>query len=91
MKTYNETRLVSYSVAVLSLFTRATSIKGRRVKAQIPHPETMAPLQCFWVWWSAQRRLASAQFDPSLQFSPIANPNGVWTYGYRIRSTRLAF
>ncbi|HKW30777.1 MAG TPA: hypothetical protein VJT54_15695 [Verrucomicrobiae bacterium] len=26
--------------------------------------------------------LASAQFDPSLQFSPTANPNGVWTYGF---------
>ena len=27
-------------------------------------------------------RLASAQYDPSLQFSPVANPNGVWTYGF---------
>ena len=26
--------------------------------------------------------LASAQFDPSAQFSPINNPNGVWTYGF---------
>ena len=25
--------------------------------------------------------LASAQYDPVLQFSPINNPNGVWSYG----------
>ena len=27
-------------------------------------------------------RLASAQYDPSLQFSPTLNPNGVWSYGF---------
>ncbi|MGA9451651.1 MAG: PEP-CTERM sorting domain-containing protein [Verrucomicrobiia bacterium] len=26
-------------------------------------------------------RLASAQYDPSLMFSPTINPNGVWSYG----------
>ena len=26
--------------------------------------------------------LASAQYDPSAQFSPINNPNGVWSYGF---------
>ena len=26
--------------------------------------------------------IASAQFDPSAQFSPVLNPNGVWTYGF---------
>jgi hypothetical protein len=25
---------------------------------------------------------ASAQGDPAAQFSPVANPNGVWSYGY---------
>jgi hypothetical protein len=27
-------------------------------------------------------RPAAAQYDPSAQFSPINNPNGVWSYGY---------
>jgi len=27
-------------------------------------------------------RPAAAQFDPSAQFSPVVNPNGVWSYGY---------
>jgi hypothetical protein len=27
-------------------------------------------------------RPAVAQYDPSAQFSPTLNPNGVWTYGY---------
>lgn len=81
MKTYNETRLVSYPVAALSLFTRATSIKGRCLKRQIPIRKNGAiavllGLVVGTTW------LASAQFDPSLQFSPTANPNGVWTYGY---------
>jgi hypothetical protein len=29
-----------------------------------------------------ETRLVSAQGDPSLQFSPVANPNGDWKYGY---------
>ncbi len=81
MKTYNETRLVSYSVAALSLFTRATFIKGRCIKRQIPIRNNGAiALLLGLVVGTAW--LASAQFDPSAQFSPTANPNGVWTYGY---------
>jgi hypothetical protein len=81
MKDYGKTRLVSYSVAALSLFTRATPIKGRCAKRQIPIRNNGASavllgLVVGTAW------LASAQFDPSAQFSPTANPNGVWTYGY---------
>ncbi|HXR47565.1 MAG TPA: PEP-CTERM sorting domain-containing protein [Candidatus Limnocylindrales bacterium] len=81
MKTHGKTRLVSYSVAALSLFIRATSIKGRCIKGQIPIRNNGAiavllGLVLGTAW------LASAQFDPSAQFSPTANPNGVWTYGY---------
>jgi hypothetical protein len=81
MKTYCKTRLVSYSVAALSLFTCATSIKGRCFKKQIPIRNNGAiavllGLVVGTAW------LASAQFDPSAQFSPTSNPNGVWTYGY---------
>ena len=81
MKTHGKTRLVSYSVAALSLFTRATSIKGRCLKRQIPVRNdgaigVLLGLVVGTAW------LASAQFDPSAQFSPTANPNGVWTYGY---------
>ncbi len=82
MKTYCKTRLVSYSVAALSLFTRATSIKARRViEGQIPirNNSVMAVLLGLVV---GTARLASAQYDPSLQFSPTLNPNGVWSYGY---------
>jgi hypothetical protein len=81
MKTHDRTRLVSYSVAALSLFTSATSMKGKRVKGQIPIRNNGAiavllGLMVGTTW------LASAQFDPSAQFSPTSNPNGVWTYGY---------
>jgi hypothetical protein len=81
MKTHDRTRLVSYSVAALSLFTHATSMKGKRVKGQIPIRNNGAiavllGLMVGTAW------LASAQFDPSAQFSPTSNPNGVWTYGY---------
>jgi hypothetical protein len=81
MKTYCKTRLVSYSVAALSLFTRATSITGRRVKTQIPvHNNCAIAVLLGLVVGTA--RLASAQYDPSAQFSPINNPNGVWSYGF---------
>ena len=55
--------------------------QGRRVKARIliRNHGAIALLLCL-VFGKAE--LASAQFDPSLQFSPINNPNGVWTYGY---------
>ncbi len=76
MKIYPQTKLVSYSVAALSLFTRAMSIKG-----QIPirNNGAIAVLLSLIV---GTARLASAQFDPSAQFSPINNPNGVWSYGF---------
>jgi hypothetical protein len=81
MKTYNETGLVSYSVTALSLFTRATSVKRRCIKRRIPVRNNGAiavllGLVVGTAW------LASAQFNPSAQFSPTSNPNGVWTYGY---------
>ncbi len=82
MKTYCQTRLVSYSVTALSLFTRATSIKARRViKGQIPFGKNGA-IAVLLGLLVGTARLASAQYDPSLQFSPVANPNGVWTYGF---------
>ena len=81
MKTCCKTTLVSYSVAALSLFSRATSIKGRRVKGQIPirNTSTIAALVALVV---GTARLASAQYDPSLMFSPTINPNGIWSYGF---------
>ncbi len=81
MKTYCKTGLVSPSVAAFSLFNRATSIKGRRVKGQIPirNTSTIAALVALVV---GTARLASAQYDPSLMFSPTLNPNGVWSYGF---------
>jgi len=81
MKTYSENQLVSYSVAALSLFTRATSIKGRCVNGQflIGKSSAIAILLGLVV---GTARLASAQYDPSLQFSPVLNPNGVWSYGF---------
>lgn len=81
MKTHDKTGLVSYSVAALSLFTRAISMKERRVKERIPmrNDGAIAGLLGLMV---GTAWLASAQFDPSAQFSPTSNPNGVWTYGY---------
>jgi hypothetical protein len=81
MKTHDKTRLVLYSLAALSLFTRATSMKGRRAKRQIPirNDGAIAVLLGLVVGTAS---LASAQYDPSAQFSPTSNPNGVWTYGY---------
>jgi hypothetical protein len=81
MKTHAKTRLVSVSVAALSLFTRETSFKGRRVKGRIPVRNNGAiavllGLVVGTAW------LASAQYDPSAQFSPTSNPNGVWSYSY---------
>jgi hypothetical protein len=81
MKTYCKTSLVSFSVAALSLFTRATSARGRRVKTQIPSRNNGA-IAVLLGLVVGTARLASAQFDPVLQFSPITNPNGVWSYGY---------
>jgi len=82
MKTYCQTRLVSYPVTALSLFTRATSIKARRViKGQMPVGKNGAIAMLLGLLVGTAR-LASAQYDPSLQFSPTLNPNGVWSYGY---------
>ncbi len=82
MKTYCKTRLVSYSVAALSLFTRAMSIKARRViKGQIPIGKSGAIAMLLGLLVGTAR-VASAQYDPSLMFSPTLNPNGVWSYGY---------
>src|ERR1035437_1314392 len=81
MKDYGKTRLVSYSVAALSLFTRATPIKRRCVKRQIPvrNNGAVAVLLGLVV---GTARLASAQYDPLVQFSPSSNPNGLWSYGF---------
>ena len=81
MKTYCKNGLVSYSVAAFSLFNRAMSIKWRRIKGRIPirNTSTIAALVALVV---GTARLASAQYDPSLMFSPVANPNGVWSYGF---------
>ena len=81
MKTHCRTGLVSYSATAFSLFNRATSIKGRRVKGRIPIRNTsnIAALVALVV---GTARLASAQYDPSLMFSPTINPNGVWSYGF---------
>jgi len=90
MKTYCKTRLVSYSVTAFSLLNRATQIKWQRVEGQIPIRKNgaMAVLVALVV---GTARLASAQFDPSLQFSPTANPNGVWTYGFETVPLGSAF
>ncbi len=81
MKTYWKTKFVSYSVAALSLFTRTTSMKGRRVKGQFPvrNSSAIAVLMGLVVGTAS---LASAQYNTSTMFSPIKNTNGVWTYGY---------
>jgi len=81
MKTYCKNRLVSYSVTAFSLFNRATSIKWRRVKDQIPTRKTNA-IAALVALVFGTARLASAQYDPVAQFSPVANPNGVWSYGW---------
>jgi hypothetical protein len=81
MKTDCKTSLVTFSVAASSLFTRAASTRGRRVKTQIPSRNNGA-IAVLLGLVVGTARLASAQFDPSLQFSPAANPNGVWTYGF---------
>lgn len=67
--------------AVLSVFTRAAQQKRRRVIAQIPicNHGAITLILCLVV---GKTELASAQFDPSLQFSPTSNPDGVWTYGF---------
>jgi hypothetical protein len=41
---------------------------------------TVFPL--FLIWMAGVARVALAQGDPAAQFSPINNPNGVWSYGY---------
>jgi len=81
MKTYCKSQLDSYSVTVLWLLNPATFIKRRRAKGGISAGNTsaMAILAGLVVGTAP---LASAQFDPSLQFSSVANPNGVWSYGF---------
>jgi hypothetical protein len=67
--------------SVLTLFARGWKQKWAGITAHLPsfkHGAT-ALILCLTV---GKTELASAQFDPSLQFSPINNPNGVWTYGY---------
>jgi hypothetical protein len=81
MKTHDRTRLASYSLAALSLFTRATANNGRRAQRQIPIRNDGAIAALFGLVVGTAW-LASAQYDPSAQFSPTSNPNGVWTYGY---------
>jgi hypothetical protein len=82
MKTCNQIQLNSYSVAASKLLNCLRSLVNRR------GARTIVPLRkdgaitvvlglALGIAW-----LAPAQFDPSTQFSPIANPNGVWTYGF---------
>ena len=80
MKTYSNTGLVSYSMTAFALWNRATSSKGRRVKGKIPS-RNRGGFALLLGLALGTARLASAQYDPSLQFSPVANPNGVWSYG----------
>jgi hypothetical protein len=80
MKTHCKSTLFSYAIAALSLFPSAP-IKGHRVKRQISTRNNGAiavllGLVVGTAW------LASAQYDPSAQFSATSNPNGVWTYGF---------
>lgn len=82
MKTCNQTTLVSYSLAVSTPCNRTGSVPDwRRAETAVPagkHGVIAVVLGLtLGVAW-----LAPAQFDPSLQFSPVANPNGVWTYGF---------
>jgi hypothetical protein len=81
MKTYSITGLVSYSVTAFPLLTRAKPIKRRRASGQSFARNTgiLALLLGLLV---GMERTASAQYDPSAQFSPVANPNGVWSYGF---------
>jgi hypothetical protein len=67
----------------LLLLPFAASMKGRCVKKRFPinisHNSAIAVLMGLVV---GTARLASAQYDPSLAFSPTSNPNGVWSYGF---------
>ena len=82
MKNCNQTKLDSYSVAASTLLNRTVSDPNWRwAKAAVPVRRTGAIAMvlglALGVAW-----LAPAQFDPSAQFSPVLNPNGVWTYGF---------
>jgi len=81
MKTYCKNRLVSDSITAFPLFNPATSTKERRAKGKIPARNTCAiALLLGLVVGTAQP--APAQYDPSAQFSPVANPNSDWSYGF---------
>jgi len=81
MKTHSNTGLISYSMTAFPVLTRATSIPVRRVKRRIAKGNTYALALLLGLAVGAARS-ASAQYDPSAQFSPVANPNGVWSYGF---------
>jgi len=81
MKTHSNTGLISYSMTAFPVLTRATSIPVRRVKRRIAKGNTYALALLLGLVVGAARP-ASAQYDPSAQFSPVANPNGVWSYGF---------
>ena len=75
MKTYSRTGFISYSVAAFSLLTGTTSIKVQHVQRRIG-------LLLLLGFVAGMAPFARAQYDPSAQFSPVANPNGVWSYGF---------
>ena len=81
MKTHDRTGLVSHSVTLFSLLNRATSIQGWCRERGIRAGNNIAVAVLLGLLLGTTLP-ASAQYDPSLQFSPVANPNGVWSYGF---------
>jgi hypothetical protein len=81
MKTCNQTKSASCSVAGSTRLNLGTSLGTRYATRAIPVRKNGAitvvlGLVLGTTW------LALGQYDPSTQFSPVVNPNSVWTYGF---------
>jgi hypothetical protein len=81
MKTCNQTQLPSWSVAASALFNRVKFLKRPCARRAVPVRKDGAITLVLGLALSTAG-LALAQYDPSAQFSPVANPNGVWSYGF---------
>jgi len=80
MRTQVKTGLDSYSVTPFCHLERATSIHGRCRKTAV-HFRNITAVGVLLGLMLGTAQPALAQFDPSLQFLPVTNPNGVWSYG----------
>jgi hypothetical protein len=82
MKTCKQTQSDSYSVTASALRQHGMSFINRRSAGTAVPLRKDGAIAVVLGLALGVAGLASAQFDPSAQFSPVLNPSGVWTYGF---------